>query len=657
MTKLKSTLAIDTEATDLTHRRWAQPFMVSTCDPKGQQLLWEWEVDPYSRQPIIPKNDIRELRELTEDPSTELIFHNAVYDVAMLRRVGVDVNRHRPKWEGIQDTMLLAHVVNSQHPRGLKTLAITYLEILDDDEKRLSEVVNAARRRAPKAWKIGDSKHCDYWLPAALYRHDPKALSRDEAEACKVYNLRDSERTMLLWIAFQRFLSESDPHNSEWHYSREQELLRVINAIQERGVILDIPELNRSLAYYNTRCNQLENKCATIARRAGVPDLNLNSPPQLGTVLSQLNVKPTRLTPTGNIGTAAADLENMLEKFPPDSTLPPVTFLTSLLDYRTNNTARGYLSSYREHSYVDLTTRQRILHSSFNQTGTDTTRFSSSNPNLQNVSKEEDTPLRAVFRPRPHHRWYSFDYDQIELRIFAKLANETRMLDWFAAGVDIHYETGRLFFGDARNDKEYKLIRRAGKTINFAILYGASEYKITLYTSHVAGLSRRQSSGLSGYDVYKKQFPNAAKFMIETMNAAKREGLVQTAHGYPLRVSPERPYVGTNYKVQGTAGGIIKRAMIDTYNYLETLPRTEEKDLQAYPVLTIHDELIFEIRKGFDTPELLDTIGHLMQKAGEEVSIHTPVSCSRINKRWSLKEDVKLHPYKATQPSGSTVPV
>jgi DNA polymerase I-like protein with 3'-5' exonuclease and polymerase domains len=303
------------------------------------------------------------------------------------------------------------------------------------------------------------------------------------------------------------------------------------------------------------------------------------------------------------------------------ATASKVAFLDHLFTFRNATKALDYLSSYRTLALREG--RLLILRTSFNQCGTDTTRFSSSDPNLQNVSKQEDAPLRSVFCPRPGCTWYAFDYDQLELRLFAFIAKEPRLAHCFANNIDAHLDTGILFLGKPKNDDDQNRLRRIGKTINFAILYGAGSDKIN-----------RAVGNPEAYEQWKKLYPVATKYMRELMAEVRRTGCVRTLHGYPLSTPAGRDYAAVNYKVQGSAGSILKSAMRNVNAIIGPQPKI---DL----VLTIHDELIVE-SAGKLSKNMLGALVHAMEAAGAEVGATTPVSVSMIPRRWSEKEPLPL---------------
>jgi len=262
-----------------------------------------------------------------------------------------------------------------------------------------------------------------------------------------------------------------------------------------------------------------------------------------------------------------------------------------------------------------------VIHPSFNQTGTRTTRFSCSNPNAQNVGKDTTSPLRSVFRPRCGHVWYCLDYNQIELRIFAHVTHEKIMLDAFAAGQDVHQITADFF----------AVSRTVGKTINFAIIYGSGPDRIG-----------RLGGSPDTYDHYRRLYPQVGKFLEKISRQVSTNGFVETLGGYKLYVSREKPYAGVNYIVQGTAGDILKNAMVSLVE--------SERWLYEAIILTIHDEIILELPK--DNHDLTPKnssccvaairVKMAMESAGADLGITTPVDVSLVTKSWAELREVTL---------------
>ncbi len=233
------------------------------------------------------------------------------------------------------------------------------------------------------------------------------------------------------------------------------------------------------------------------------------------------------------------------------------------------------------------------LHTTFEQTTAATGRLSSINPNLQNIPIRTETgrEIRACFIPEPGNVLLSVDYNQVELRVLAHIANEQVLRDIFLRGEDVHTETASAVF-DLPPEQLDVGMRSKAKMVNYGIVYGLSAF----------GLADRlqipQDEAKAFIDRYLERFPAVAQFMKDAVEQAKEHGYVSTllgrrrqipeirARNWQVRSLGER--LAVNTVIQGTAADIIKIAMVNSHNALA------EAGLQTKVILQIHDELLFE---------------------------------------------------------------
>jgi len=307
------------------------------------------------------------------------------------------------------------------------------------------------------------------------------------------------------------------------------------------------------------------------------------------------------------------------------------------LGYRSMETGVRYMKGYKQLALHQKDNWHKI-YPSLNQSGTKTSRLSSSNPNGQNVGKKDKIKLageeivipklRDCFCPPPGKIWYSIDYSQIEIRVFATLSEEYSILEALDAGYDFHgFVASKIFNKEPEEVTDSE--RTIAKNTNFAIIFGAGPDKI----NRTAGIP-------NAYELFAGQFPNVTDFMTKIINSVKETGRLRTADGYRLDIPFNAPYKAVNYLVQGTAGRIIKRAMVS----LDKLEWFDWEDIKM--ILQIHDELIFEINKHskYNSNETLRTIMSVMEEAGSSMGIHTPVSCEKISDDWGHGEEISVEP-------------
>jgi DNA polymerase-1 len=237
------------------------------------------------------------------------------------------------------------------------------------------------------------------------------------------------------------------------------------------------------------------------------------------------------------------------------------------------------------------------VHTSFNQALAATGRLSSQNPNLQNipVRTEEGRRVRKAFVPRDSdHILVSADYSQIELRLIAEISGDTAMLDAFQQKLDIHTATAAKVYGVPLEEVTSEQ-RRAAKTVNFSIIYGAGASNL----SQQLGIKRSEAKEL--IDNYFREYAGLRDYMTNIVESARKNGYVETLLGRRrylrdidsrngmMRSMSER--IAINTPIQGTAADLIKVAMIHIREAMMA------QGFKSQMILQVHDELLFDARK------------------------------------------------------------
>jgi len=235
------------------------------------------------------------------------------------------------------------------------------------------------------------------------------------------------------------------------------------------------------------------------------------------------------------------------------------------------------------------------VHTSFNQTGTETGRLSSSNPNLQNIPVKTDIGSKirqAIIASDKDHCLLSCDYSQIELRVLAHLCGDKTLVEAFHGNQDIHRLTASLIY----NVSEAEVVdnmREVAKRVNFGIIYGQSAYGL----GRDLGIPVNQAQDF--IDAYFLRYPRVREFIDTQINKARTEGFVTTLMGrrryipeinsknMGIRQFAERQAVNT--PIQGTASDLIKLAMVKIYKQIQ------DNSLASKMILQIHDELVFDL--------------------------------------------------------------
>jgi DNA polymerase-1 len=360
----------------------------------------------------------------------------------------------------------------------------------------------------------------------------------------------------------------------------EMPLIPIIYDLEVTGFKIDREVLSELDAEYSARISELTQK---IYDEAG-SSFNVNSPKQLGEVLFEnLGLPSARKTKTG-YSTDIEVLEGLRDKH---------DIIDPIIEYRT-------LSKLKS-TYIDgitpLITKDGRLHTTINQIGAVTGRFSSTAPNLQNIPirTSEGVKLRKAFvASDDEHILVDADYSQIELRILAHISGDENMREAFNSGADIHRRTSAQVFG-VPEDEVTKQMRSSAKAVNFGIVYGISDYGL----SRQLNIPRKQAGEF--IDKYFETFPKVKEFMNDSVEFGRENGYVQTLYGrriylpqlrssnYNQRTGAER--VAMNAPIQGTAADIMKLAMIAVYTALE------KEHLKSKLILQVHDELIIDACK------------------------------------------------------------
>ncbi|TDU26723.1 DNA polymerase I [Panacagrimonas perspica] len=413
------------------------------------------------------------------------------------------------------------------------------------------------------------------------------------------YSAEDADITLRLHRALHPRLVEI-PELQRVFETIEMPLVPVLARMEQTGVRVDVPLLNRISVELAARMDQIRAEAFEVAGG----EFNLGSPKQLQEILfTRLGLRVVSKTPKGDPSTAEDVLEVLAEEHP----LP-----RKILDWRGMQKLR---STYAEQLPNAVNPLTRRIHTSYHQAVAATGRLSSQDPNLQNipVRTAEGRRIRQAFIPEDGQSLLSIDYSQIELRLMAHFSADERLVAAFRSGLDIHQATAAEVWGVAL-DQVTGEQRRAAKAVNFGLIYGISAFGL----ARNLGIARGEAQDT--IDRFFGRYPGVKRFMDGTRHAAHERGYVETLFGRRLylpniqsknqamRQYAERTAI--NAPLQGTAADLIKLAMIDVQRWLEG----HAPDVRM--IMQVHDELVFE------GPS--DRIAALASEiAGRMVSIHT----------------------------------
>ena len=361
----------------------------------------------------------------------------------------------------------------------------------------------------------------------------------------------------------------------------ELPLATVLARMEARGIRLDVAYLEEMGESVRDHMATLK---AEVYTHAG-EEFNLGSPPQLRKILyEQLGLQPGKKTPKGELSTDASVLEKLRDAHP---------IVDALLSWRELDKLN---STYLEALPRLVDERDGRVHTTFVQTAAATGRLSSTNPNLQNVPirTELGRQIRRAFIPGDEGQvLLVLDYSQIELRILAHLSGDEGLRAAFASGEDIHTATAARVFG-LPLDAVDSLSRSRAKMVNYGLAYGMNAW----------GLAQRldiaPDEAQEIMDAYFASFPAIRDYLDNQVGHATVEGFTETLLGrrrYIPELQAANPRVrdmgrrqALNAPIQGSASDVFKMAMIRVDEALR-----EHPDLGCHMLLTVHDELVFEV--------------------------------------------------------------
>jgi len=378
----------------------------------------------------------------------------------------------------------------------------------------------------------------------------------------------------------------------------ERPLVPAVAAMEQAGIKVDRGALADLSTDFARRIAEIE---VAIYRDVG-SEFNIGSPKQLGDVLfDKLNLPGGRKGKTGAYGTDASILEQLQPLHPVPARVLEWRQLTKLK------------STYADALSEEIDPGDRRVHTTYALTATTTGRFSSNDPNLQNipVRTEEGRKIRRAFIAEPGHLLLSADYSQIELRLAAHVADIPALKDAFLAGHDIHAATASEVF-NVPLDRMDPLTRRRAKAINFGILYGISAFGL----GNQIGVSQAEAADY--IRAYFERFPGIRTYMERIKVECRATGYVETIFGRKCfipgirdpnparRMGAERQAI--NAPLQGSAADIIKRAM-------GRIPAAlTAAGLRARMLLQVHDELLFEVPEA-ELPATASLVKEVMEGA------------------------------------------
>jgi DNA polymerase-1 len=407
-----------------------------------------------------------------------------------------------------------------------------------------------------------------------------KALNWDEVEVERVAQYAN-ERADYSYRLSE--LLTPRMHEGEFErlfYDIELPLAGVLATMELSGIRVDTALLQELSAEAEAELETLHARCTELAGH----EFNVSSPRQLETILfDELGLEPEKIKKTKS-GARSTD-QGVLEELALLHPLPQ-----AILDYRSISKLK---STYLDALPQEVNRDTGRIHTRYNQLVAATGRLSSSDPNLQNIPirTEMGRRVREAFIPADGWSMLAADYSQIELRVLAHLSRDPALVEAFSRGDDVHVQTACALFG-VQPDEVSKHMRGQAKTVNFAVIYGQTQFALA------RNLKIERSEAQRYIDAFFDQYAGVKAFLDEVVEQARANGFVTTLLGrrralpdirsrnHNLRAGAER--IARNTPIQGTAADIMKVAMVRVQRDLE------KRRFESRMVLTVHDELVFE---------------------------------------------------------------
>ena len=489
---------------------------------------------------------LKKIKKILEDPSIKKVGQNIKYDFMIFKKYGIEI-------EPIEDTMLLSYTLDAGNNRhnmdilseihlGHKT--ITYKEVVGSGKKQLS-------------------------FSEVNLKDATKYAAEDADVTLRLYNILkdrvDNEKLNKIYEVF------------------EKPMIKLLSKLEMSGIKIDDIYLKKLSKKFEERLLKKEKEIFKISGKK----FNIGSPKQLGEIIyNDLKITKLKKTKKGSLATSAKILE--------DLALTGHKFPKLVLEWRQDSKLKStYTDALQDH----INRKTKRVHTSFLLAATNTGRLASSDPNLQNIpiKSADGKEIRKAFIADKGNVLISADYNQIEMRILADMADVKELKKAFKNNIDIHSLTASQVF-NAPINKINEDLRRKAKAINFGIIYGITQYGLAKQIS----VSNNEAQNF--INEYFKKFPEIKDYMNTTIKFCRKNGYVNNIFGrkihlrnindknFSVRSFQERAAI--NAPIQGSAADIIRLAMIDIDKMIE-----KENKISAKMLLQIHDELVFESTK------------------------------------------------------------
>ena len=486
---------------------------------------------------------LKKLKILLEDESIKKVGQNIKFDQIVFKQHGISLSP-------IEDTMLISYTLDA----GLNRHNLDTLSEIHLNHKTISykELVGSGKKK--------------------------QNFSEIDLQKATAYSGEDADVTLRLYKILSKRLD--DEKLNKIYELFEKPMVDLLSKLEISGIKVDISYLKELSQKFHNKIQKIEKEIHEIAKK----NFNIGSPKQLGEIIyNELKIAKLKKTKKGSLATSASVLEELAfkgHKFP-----------KLVLDWRQLSKLKNtYTDALQEH----ISKKTGRVHTSFLLAATNTGRLASSDPNLQNIPIKSDDgkEIRKAFIADKKNILISADYNQVEMRILADLADVKELKKAFKNNEDIHSLTASQVFNVPLN-KINNDLRRKAKAINFGIIYGITQYGLAKQ------ISVTNNEALEFINAYFKKFPEIKNYMQSTIKTCRGSGFVQNIFGrrihirgindknFSVRSFQERAAI--NAPIQGSAADIMRLAMINIDKEIE-----KDQKFKTKILLQIHDELIFE---------------------------------------------------------------
>lgn len=679
-----------------------RPFLFVFTNLDGETVTVRApKINPYTRKVSYKgiESEIRWFKSFVANPENRIVCHQARFDRAMTVQSDIDAD-----WKcKIHDTRVMARIANpTMEPTyALKPLAKKYFGFSDGDLIALKKALHRARFVAKnKGWSIAVKEthgtrpaEADYWLPGL-------------EDLVDTYGSGDGLRTVAMYLFYRKLFDRNKKFGGRlWEVYRWELRSLITTMTMESAGMTYLPDAANALTEMYTTFQKQHRKAMD---KLGYKGLNLQSPKQMQQVfVTDLGRTTLRKTKGGKSGIQKPKIDNdqlmiwargSVESDDINHDAPDGCKLSRhALEWKASKKVLEYLTSYNYFCCV-RSDGSYVIHPAWDTTGAKTGRYSCHDPNAQQIASKDTWRRHSHVHPRQResfgvrvgningkkvrYLWYTPDYSQIEVWVFAFVANEETMKRSLLSGSDFHMSTARTAWYEGnkkgfctcgrwteveqemRANKQFVLIwekekplhkkgcpvtwwRQRAKSILFSRLYGGGIDKI----AQLIRCSRRDAERF--IEEFNENLPGVKEYMDDTIDGVRETGVLVNLFGREYPIEKSFAYKSVNYMVQGTSAEIMKRAIVRVDEHLHVnYPGEWTRDanrnreyLGSHVIGTVHDQLLAEIHPEDHSRRLMREIIHLMQVDSNKIpnlTVPLPVKMEWTNTSWPEAKEISV---------------